>query len=101
MAFYFYITLFFIQSHILRLQMGSTTFNTFTVLFITCVFILSKCVGLEIHSFRSHIRITSFGVEIHAQTSGIHFQKSDSIHYFHDFGVDSTMLRVNFHSKTK
>ena len=32
--------------------------------------VLSKCVGVEIHSFRSHIRITSLGVEIHAQNSG-------------------------------
>ena len=29
--------------------------------------------------------IASFGVEIHAQNSGIHSQKSDSNHYF---GVD-------------
>ena len=36
--------------------------------------------------------ITSFGVEIHAQNSGIHSQKSDSNHYF---GVDSTILRVD------
>ena len=32
------------------------------------------------------------GVEIHAQNSGIHSQKSDSNHYFHDFGVDSTII---------
>ena len=42
--------------------------------------------------------ITSLGVEIHAQNSGIHSQKSDSNHYF---GVDSTILRVDFHSKMK
>ena len=42
------------------------------------------------------IGIISFGVEIHAQNSGIHSQKSDSNHYF---GVDSTILRVDFHSK--
>ena len=40
--------------------------------------------------------ITSFGVEIHAQNIGIHSQKSDPNHYF---GVDSTILRVDFHSK--
>ena len=40
--------------------------------------------------------ITSFGVDIYAQNSGIHSQKSDSDHYF---GVDSTILRVDFHSK--
>ena len=40
--------------------------------------------------------ITSFGVEIHAQNSGIHSQKSDSNQYI---GVDSTILRVDFHSK--
>ena len=40
--------------------------------------------------------ITSFGVEIHAQISGIHSQKSDSNHYF---GVDSTILRVTGVSK--
>ena len=39
-----------------------------------------------------------FGVEIHAQNSGIHSQKSDSNHYF---GVDSTILSVDFHSKRK
>ena len=58
--------------------------------------LLSKYTGVEIHSFRSHIRITPFGVEIHAQNSGIHSQKSDLNHYF---GVDSTILRVDFHSK--
>ena len=37
--------------------------------------LLSKCTGVEIHSFRSHIirrqktTITSFGVEIHAQNT--------------------------------
>ena len=40
--------------------------------------------------------ITSFGVDIYAKNSGIHSQKSDSDHYF---GVDSTILRVDFHSK--
>ena len=40
--------------------------------------------------------ITSFGVEIHIQNSGIYSQKSDSNHYF---GLDSTILRVNFHGK--
>ena len=52
------------------------------------------------HSFRSHklLGIISFGVEINAQNSEIHSQKSDSNHYF---GVDSTTLRVDFHSKTK
>ena len=34
-------------------------------------------------------------MEIHAQNSGIHSQKSDSNHYV---GVDSTILRVDFHS---
>ena len=34
-------------------------------------------------------------MEIHAQNSGIHSQKSDSNHYF---GVDSTILREDFHS---
>ena len=45
--------------------------------------------------FRSHklLGITSFGVEIHAQTSGFHSQKSDSNHYF---GVDSTFLEWIF-----
>ena len=42
--------------------------------------------------------ITLFGVEIHTQNSGIHSKKSDSSHYF---GVDSTILRVDFHSKMK
>ena len=42
---------------------------------------------MEIHAQNS---------EIHAQNSGIHSQKSNSNHYF---GVDSTILRVNFHSK--
>ena len=44
------------------------------------------------------LRITSFEMEIHTQNSGIHSQKSDSNHYF---GVDSTILRKDFHSKTK
>ena len=44
------------------------------------------------------VGITSFGVEIYAQNSAIHSQKSDSNHYFE---VDSTTLRVDFHSKTK
>ena len=37
--------------------------------------------------------IISFGVEIHAQNSGIHSQKSDSNHYF---GVDSTIFESGF-----
>ena len=58
---------------------------------------LSTCSGVEIHSIIGVVLgITSFGVEIHAQNSGIHSQKSDLNHYF---GVDSTILRVDFHSK--
>ena len=65
--------------------------------------LLSKCTGVEIHYFRSHIGITSFGVEIHSQNSGIQSQKSDSNHYF---GVDfhSTALREyqdNDHSRAQ
>ena len=41
-------------------------------------------VNRYIPSFKRH-----FGVEIHAQNSGIHSQKSDSNHYF---GVDSTII---------
>ena len=47
------------------------------------------------YPLKSILGITSFGVDIHAQNSGIHSQKSDSNHYF---GVDSTILRVDFYS---
>ena len=61
--------------------------------------VLSECAGVEIHSFRSHIRGSlCFGVEIHAQNSGIHSQKGDSDRYF---GVDSTILSVDFFSNLK
>ena len=51
---------------------------------------------MEIHSFWSDIRDRFiFLVEIHAQSSGIDSQKSDSNHYF---GVDPAILSVDFHS---
>ena len=61
---------------------------------------LSKYTGVEIHSFKSHYYsgVLRFGVEIHARNSAFHFQKSDSNRFF---GVDSTILSVDFHSKTK
>ena len=42
--------------------------------------------------------IPSFGVEIHAQSSGIHSQKSDLNHYF---GVDSTIFESGFPLRNK
>ena len=62
---------------------GGTSFSFFILLY-----------SLNVHEWKSTLLgvilgITSFGVEIHSQ-------KSDSNHYF---GVDSTILRVDFHSK--
>ena len=46
------------------------------------------CTGVEIQFLRSHTRNLHFGVEIHADNSGMHFQKSNQNHCF---GVDPTM----------
>ena len=63
-----------------------------------CVCVFVHCSGVEIHSFRSHIRITSFGVEIHSQNSGIH---SKVVVWITLWRVDSAILSVDFHSKMK
>ena len=73
-------------------------FAHFLSLFL-CVILNSTSISarVEIHSFRSHIRITSFwSGNPRSKSSGIHSQKSDSNHYF---GVDSTILSMDIHSK--
>ena len=53
---------------------------------------------IEIHSFWSQVRITIFGVEIHAQNSWILSSKNDSNHYF---WVDSTIILEWIQLQTK
>ena len=71
--------------------------------FVILCFLRSIIYSLYVQEWKSTLfgiilGITSFGVEIHTQNSGIHSQKSDSNHYF---GLDSTISRVDFHLQTK
>ena len=92
-----------VRGRCLNSRLRDCQINTF--LDVIHVYELSNCTDFSLNGqeWKSTLLgfilgITSFGVEIHrdAQNSGIHSQKSDSNHYF---GVDSTILRVDFHSK--
>ena len=53
----------------IRLNMAIYSLKFFNLVSRILLGLLSKCVGVEIHSFRSHIRDHFVGVEVHAQSS--------------------------------
>ena len=73
--------------------MGLEKKNTSQLFFL----VLSKCAGVEIHSFRSHILIMDhFVLEWKSTLKTVEstLKECDSNHYIY-FGVDSTIIWLN------